>query len=235
MVFKVETHAHTSEVSGCGRIPGADLAALYADAGFDAIVIADHYYEGFFAKAPELDWRGQMDRYLRGFREAHRAGERLGLRVFLGVELLLASGPNDFLLFGLNEETLLAEERLHLRSLPEIRALADRLGAALFGAHPFRPRMLPLDPAVVHGVEVMNGHPNHPSDNPRALAFARQHGLRMTAGSDAHFLEGAARAWMEFGREIRDGADLASALLGREKAALVGPDGFRLEVNGAGA
>ena len=34
--------SHTEEASGCGRIRGAEMADIYAEAGYDAIVICDH-------------------------------------------------------------------------------------------------------------------------------------------------------------------------------------------------
>ena len=37
--MKIDVHVHTSEVSGCGQLPGAEMARLYKQAGYDAIVI----------------------------------------------------------------------------------------------------------------------------------------------------------------------------------------------------
>lgn len=225
MVFKVDTHVHTSESSSCGRVPGAQMAAIYADAGYDAMVVCDHYYDGFFHEKAHLDWPRQVDRYLRGYRAVREASETLGVGVFLGVELRLQDSLNDYLVFGLDEEYLYANPRLYRLPLWEVRQLLDQVGALLVQAHPFRPRMVRADPEVLHGVEVMNGHPNHSSDNPSALQWARQHGLLMTGGSDAHFLEGVLRVHMQFERALTDGADLARAIRAREAVEIVGPEG----------
>ena len=33
--MKLDLHVHTSEVSGCGRVPAAEMARLYHEAGYD--------------------------------------------------------------------------------------------------------------------------------------------------------------------------------------------------------
>ena len=70
-----------------------------------------------------------------------------------------------------------------------------RQGGLTVLAHPFqRPRpaesLTPLVPTL-DGVEVWNGRANrkNPQANAQGAAFARQHGLVPTAGSDAHLAE----------------------------------------------
>lgn len=224
----VETHIHTSEVSSCGHIPGAEVARVYADAGYDAIAITDHYHSFFFEKR-EGPWPRRLDQYLAGYRAAREAGETLGIAVILGIELKFVGTPNDYLVFGPDEEFLLENPALNERAPEEVRRLVDSIGGLISVAHPFRPNMGPVDTGFVHAVEVVNGHPNHPSENPRALSFAREHGLPMTAGSDAHFPEGVATARMAFPSEVRDGVGLASAV--REgNFEIEGPDGLLLRL-----
>ena len=227
-MFTIDTHVHTQESSSCGREPAADMVAIYADAGYDAIVTCDHYFDGFFHKRPDLDWAGRVDEYLAGYRAAREAGEKSGLKVFLGVELRLLDSQNDYLVFGLDEDFLYMNPKLYRLPMWEAYDLLDQAGALLIHAHPFRPKMTRVSPSMLHGVEVLNGHPNHPSDNPQALQWARETGLLMTGGSDAHFREGAAVASMLFDREIADGTDLAQALRQGEAAEIRGPGEFRL-------
>jgi hypothetical protein len=231
-MYLVDTHVHTAESSSCGELPASDMAALYADAGLDAIVIADHYCPSFFREQAALSWSAQVDRYLRGYRAAHEAGSARGLAVFLGVELRLDGSENDYLILGLSEDFLCAHPRLHETTLAEVRRMVDAADGLLVQAHPFRPRQTRASPEMLHGVEVVNGHPNHASDNPQALRWARENGLLLTAGSDAHFAGGAARAHMGFDRPLIDGADLARAILGGETVEIVGPQG-RLALDAA--
>ena len=66
---KVDTHVHTCEVSRCGHVPGAEMARLYIQAGYDAILITDHFILPEVAesgKTPEETVEAQM----RGYRAA---------------------------------------------------------------------------------------------------------------------------------------------------------------------
>ena len=227
-MYIVDTHVHTAETSPCGKIPGAEVARIYAAAGYDAIAITDHYFDGLFARMGEQQWTARIERFLTGYRAARAAGERLGLRVVLGLELRVRGAPNDYLVFGPDEEWLLEHPALYELSMEAVRDLIDEIGGVVVVAHPFRANMAETDPATVHGVEVMNGHPNHEARNGLALEMAERHGLLMTGGSDAHFPEGALRARMSFAQEISDGLGLAAALRAGEATEIVGPDGFRL-------
>ena len=41
--MKVEMHTHTSETSPCAHINAKDVLKLYKEAGYDTVVITDHY------------------------------------------------------------------------------------------------------------------------------------------------------------------------------------------------
>ena len=45
-----DTHVHTDESSACGKVPGRQAARLYKAAGYQGIVITDHYTR----KLPQL-------------------------------------------------------------------------------------------------------------------------------------------------------------------------------------
>ena len=176
----VEPHAHTSEVSGCGKLSAEEVVRAVAEAGYSAVVITDHNTPGATRSAK------QCRRFARGYERARKAGDKLGVVVLPGMELRFASqGPNDFLVY-LPDAALYA-----LRGLPEMRphafkALADERGMLIYQAHPFRPGQHPEPPEVLHGVEVHNGNPRHTGSNARALAYAEEHGLAMLSGSDVH-------------------------------------------------
>jgi len=232
-MFKVDAHVHTAESSACGKTPAEAMVRLYADAGYDAIAVTDHYCESFFARCPGLDWAAQADRLLRGYRVAAEAGLGAGLEVLLGVELTPAGQRNDYLIYGLTEEFIASNPRLHEVPLWEVRELCESVGALVAQAHPFRPGLTRAAAALVHGVEVVNGHPGHHADNPAALAWAREHGLLMVGGSDAHFEAGAARAGMVFERRIATGAELATAVREGEALEIFGPEGERVALGRA--
>ena len=203
--FLIDPHVHTSEVSACGHIPAALLADLYKQAGYDGIIITDHYNRLFFGReagrSPE-EWRGRLEAYLAGYRQARRRGEAVGLEVFLGVELKFAGLANDYLVYGLDEAFLLAYPGLQSLNLESFRSLTRDQEALIVQAHPFRPGNSPAPARLLDGVETCNGNPRHDSRNDRAVRFARENRLLATSGSDTHELEDIGCGGMRFPRKL---------------------------------
>ena len=52
-MYKYELHAHTAECDLAARVGARDMVRLYKEAGYDGIVITDHYFQTFF------DWFGE--------------------------------------------------------------------------------------------------------------------------------------------------------------------------------
>lgn len=187
--MKIDVHVHTSEVSGCGQLPGAEMARLYRQAGYDAIVITDHLIAGMHQ---EMSARERSDWYLSGYRAAREAGEKIGLTVLLGAEVRFYGGNEDFLLYGVREgdiawvfEQLDADMRLE-QFYPLVKASGRLL---LIQAHPFREPLRHAPTELLDGVEVYNASNfNHANHNDLALEYARgaRAGFIQTSGSDAH-------------------------------------------------
>lgn len=196
-LWKYEMHAHTSPISQCSLLPPAILAQTVRRNGYDALVVTDHYTPSFFEGGfSGLAYRRRVHDYFAGFRAAREAGAAIGLTVLPGAELTLTAGPEDFLLYGFNEDIALETGCLCTLTLPEVRKRLMPYGVLLIQAHPYR-RYLRCAPAqLLDGVEVYNGNPRHDSQNPIALAFAKDNHLLMTAGSDVHQVSDFGRAWM---------------------------------------
>ena len=208
--MRIDLHVHTSEVSGCGKVPAAEMARLYHEAGYDAIVITDHLIAGKNAEMP-MDERA--DWYLSGYRAAKAEGEGLKLTVILGAELRFDCGHEDYLLYGITEADVAPIMRdLDGGMLPGefYRRIRESGRMALIQAHPFRPelRQAPLD--ELDGIEVYNGHPEHDSHNDLAMARAMQggEGFIKTSGSDAHKVHHVGRGGMIADQPIADSLDL---------------------------
>lgn len=93
--MKLEMHAHDCEVSQCAVITAKDLVDGYKDAGYDGIVITNHFDQitlHILGATPEEQWKA----YMRGYELAKEEGERVGLTVILGMEVRLNCGPGGF-------------------------------------------------------------------------------------------------------------------------------------------
>ena len=195
-MYRIETHLHTTYISHCGWLGAQALIKSYAAAGYDAICVTDHYNRECFDYADiDLNTSGsKTDAFLLGFRRLQREAERYGIRVYEGAELRFDGSENDYLLYGFSHELLADPDTVMRGGLEEFSNRARAEGALLVQAHPFRRMCTPALPQYLDGVEVLNCNPRHDSRNDLALAFARQHELLMTAGSDCHRMEDIGRS-----------------------------------------
>ncbi len=206
-----ETHFHTAETSVCGSVSAVDGVRAYKEKGYDGIVVTDHYYFGFFDRLSG-NWNAKAEAWLSGYRTAKAEGERVGLTVLLGMEWRCRDSSEDYLVYGFSEQDVVDLPQLPDLDPREFCALAHEHGWMVVQAHPFRPHLKRLDPALLDGVEVYNGNPRHQSRNETAQAFARQNGLLMLSGSDFHEWEDLARGGVFLDGEIRTIADFTAAL-----------------------
>lgn len=187
-MFKVDLHVHTKDVSTCGRVSAERLVLEYKKAGYNGIVICDHFNKETFDKLEGIRWKTKVNSFLTGYRNAKIAGDKIGLKVYLGMELRMYGDKNDFLIYGLDENFILQNEKLFLKSLDYIKKVVDENNLLIIQAHPFRPMCDVADESFVHGREVFNGHFNHTSNNDLAQELLDKTGGIATSGSDAHYL-----------------------------------------------
>ena len=152
-MFKLETHCHTSEVSGCSRLPAVQLVTQLKRSGYGGAVITDHFHHGYFDSLTG-SWTQKIDCFLSGYRAAREAGAQTGLHIYCGLEFRTTTSDNDYLLFGAAPELLSSTPGLHRYTIPQLRALADRAVLRLVQAHPWRTGLTREYPALLAGVEV---------------------------------------------------------------------------------
>lgn len=190
-MHKIETHLHTNHVSKCGWLTAEELIAGYKAAGYDAIVVTDHYnrttfeYLGIDTRAPG----DKVGAFLDGYRRMAELGEREGIRVFKGAELRFDESENDYLLYGYADELLEDPEALFRMGIAAFSPIARGQGALLVQAHPYRKKCTPAIACYLDGVEVRNQNPRHANFNELAVEYAQQYGLLGLAGSDCHRTE----------------------------------------------
>lgn len=210
--MKIDLHVHTSEVSMCGQMPAREVVERYKDAGYDAIVITNHFNldtAAHFERHGENDFAEVFD---RGYRLAKEAGDELGVLVLKGYELRFNENFNDYLLFGMSDETAKRYKELFAMRPREFSALAKEQDFLFYQAHPFRNGMVINRPDCLFGIEVHNGHPDHDGRNDIARAWAEKYGLHMISGSDCHFSRGVGTAGIVTDEKIETIEDLVDVL-----------------------
>lgn len=193
-MFKYETHCHTFPVSRCGKATVRETLEFYKEMKYDGVFITNHFLDGNI----NIDWnvpvKEKLDFYFSDYEEAVKLSEKIGIKVFLGVEM--SYGGTDFLVYGLDKEwwyehTDILNERKS-RQLPYMMSE----GALVVHAHPFREAdyidHIRLFPRGVEGAEVINAERTE-FENKMADLYADSYGFVKTAGSDNHVAGGAKR------------------------------------------
>ncbi len=188
MQYIYETHCHTSQASACGQMTGEELARYYKNAGYDGIIVTDHFFNGNCAVDPSLDWETKCGLYCAGYRDAKKTGDEIGLSVFFGIEYSYVG--TDLLTYGLDEAWLKAHPEVMEIGVKEYIRLVHESGGMIVHAHPFREAFyidtIRLYPYDVDAVEVFNAGNHDPEFDRRAGWYADSYGLVKVAGSDRH-------------------------------------------------
>ena len=66
--YKYELHSHTKECDRGSQLSAGELVRLYKDAGYDGIVITDHYIERFYTRWFPADVKGLTHEHTEKFR-----------------------------------------------------------------------------------------------------------------------------------------------------------------------
>lgn len=190
--FRIEMHAHTKPQSRCGELFPAEVAELYAKKGYDGIVITNHFMgrcDGWDKDYMAGDTKEEkLKGYLAGYEDTRLAGEKCGIRVYLGLEIRFArENNNDYLIYGADSDiAALCYDYLD-GTLEDFRKNVKLDRSVFIQAHPFRDGMERVAPELLDGVETFNMHPGQNSRVGFAARFAKENNIKIrTAGSDFH-------------------------------------------------
>ena len=181
--FRVELHAHSSPVSICSEVPPAQVAQIYKGLDFDGVCLTNHFVVDP-ARGTKQEY---IDMFLKDFYDMPEAGDKLGLRVYLGAEIRFTENTNDYLIYGVDRKMLEEIYDLLPYGVVEFRKNYAMPESVFIQAHPMRNGCQAIDPALLDGVEAYNLHPNHNSRVGLSALFAKENGIPIViAGSDFH-------------------------------------------------
>ena len=215
-MYKYELHAHTHECDRDAQLGASELVHLYKEAGYDGIVITDHYIERFYTQwfpeeIRELTHEQQVKRWLKGFYTARDEGEKIGFTVLPGTEVRFDGYPNDYLVYGLHEDFFYNVPRLNeLKNVDGLLSVMPE-NVCVVQAHPFRNGMMVSNPRGLFVMEVYNGG-TEKFRNEMAREFACHYDLAMTSGSDIHGMNRLAKGGIMTEHRIQTPEELISVL-----------------------
>ena len=181
----IDMHVHSSGVSHCAKKDAGGMIEDSIAVGLDGFVLCNHYTKKYVEKMgiPEFN-----DLMTNEFREAKKIGEKLGFRVFFGVEVTLERYDGaHMLVYGVDDEFHKRHRGLYDMTQKELYEAVKSEGGILVQAHPMRDgKDVLLDLRYLDGIE-LNNHIKY--DGPHAEHFcelARRYGKFVTSGGDYH-------------------------------------------------
>ena len=133
----IDMHAHTSGVSHCCVLPPEEIVRIAKETGLDGIVLTNHYAKDYVT----------VDKYINEYEITKAEGEKIGLKVFFGIEVTVVWNPRIHLLvYGVTTDFLREHPALYDMSQEELYTLVHQYGGVLVQAHPFRESCRPQDP-----------------------------------------------------------------------------------------
>lgn len=186
-MYKYEMHCHTSEVSKCSRVSGAELADCYKNFGYDGVVITDHFFNGNTTVPRDLPWNERVEMFTAGFEAARKRGNEIGLDVLFAWEW--SYHGTDILTYGLDKDWLMKNEGCDLLTINDYCDLVRTSGGYAVHAHPMREAdyidWIRLFPRKIDAVETYNACRTE-LENRLANEYADNYELPKMCGSDNH-------------------------------------------------
>ena len=233
--YLYETHMHTSQASKCAGSTGREMAEAAKVAGYAGVIITDHGWYGNNCIDSSLPWEQWIRAFSKGYEEAKSWGDENDFSVFFGYESNYDA--TEFLIYGVDPDWLIRHPQIKTATIKEQYEMVHGEGGLVIHAHPVREAgyisEIRLFPEYVDGVETVNAthschlsrHHNNPEFDVRARAYAREHHLPMTAGSDihnTHLLGGG----IAFKRKLKSVKDYCHAILTGEDYLLTNGDSW---------
>lgn len=194
--YLYETHLHTCQSSACAHNTGYEMAKAAHEMGYAGIIVTDHNWGGNTSVNRKLPWKEFVETFAKGYLAAKSYGDTHDFDVFFGYEAGFRG--TEFLIYGIDPDWMIAHPEIKTATIEEQYQLIHAAGGMVIHAHPFREEPyipeIRLLPEYVDGVEGINathsnkkslGH-NDPAYDSRAISYANEHHLPLSAGSDIH-------------------------------------------------
>lgn len=212
-------HAHSSGISRCCLIDAEKVVQEALSAGMDGIVLTNHYVDYY---ANDGNYNDLAKRYIKEYYYAKECGEKVGCKVFFGIEVTMElPGNPHVLIYGVSPDFILKHPKIFSYSPEKLYNEVMLCNGFVVQAHPFRGnqnKLLQLK--FLDGVEV-NCHPLYESTHLQRLTkIAKENGLTLTCGGDYHADTHRPKCGVYFPDSIKDEVELVAHLILQTKIKL---------------
>ena len=210
-MFKTELHCHSNDISQCARVNTKEIIDTFVNSGYNTLVLTNHLSKYTMDVISPNDWVGFVDKFYGAYEKLKSEAEGK-LNILFGAELRFNGSNNDYLVFGLTKEFLYEHPDIFDLHAEKFHNLAKENNMLFIQAHPFRNWMMVIEPKMVDGVEVFNGHFGHDSRNDIADMWAEKFNLIKTSGTDYHYITSPANGGIFTDCEITEMSQLVEIL-----------------------
>lgn len=211
MMYKTELHCHSKDISQCARVGREEIIETFVNSGYSTLVLTNHLSQYTMDVICPNDWVGFVDKFYNEYENLKKEADGK-LNILFGAELRFNGNSNDYLVFGLTKEFLYEHPDIFDLHAEKFHNLAKENNMLFIQAHPFRNWMMVIDPRMLDGVEVFNGHMGHDSRNEIANMWAEKYNLIKTSGTDYHYITSPANGGIFTEEEITDMGQLVEVL-----------------------
>lgn len=180
----IDLHAHSKGISRCCCYSGEKVLEIAYETGLDGIVLTNHYQKNYISTETVEDF---AQKYIDEFYSVQKHGEKLGIKVFFGIEVTTELYPSvHILIYGVETEFLKRHPLVFDYTLEELYAAVKEYNGVVIQAHPFRNGTTVLNTDFLDGIEI-NCHPLYKeSYSHQIFNIAKEKGLAVTCGGDFH-------------------------------------------------
>ena len=205
--IKIDPHVHSKGISLCSHVSCQEIVDEKQRLGYEGAVLTNHCQRWYY---PAEQHGAFIERVIEEFHQGKKYADEKGFRFYLGLEVSL-DDPHyaDWLLYGTTEAFLRSSPCLYQLTQKQLFALCEEWGVVLVQAHPFR--QSPCDPNYMHGVE-RNCSIGDLDKTERVEAFAKEHDLLVTVGTDYHGKDNLYRGGIYVPKTCTDSTDIAGYL-----------------------
>jgi hypothetical protein len=215
----IDMHAHSSGISPCCLLPYDKIIETSLATGINGIVLTNHYQKSY---AKDGNYLAFAKRYTSEYKLAKAYGEKVGFKVFFGVEITMEKyGGTHLLVYGITESFIEENPTLFDLTLQELYTLVKKVGGIVVQAHPYRRVKNLLDVKYLDGVEV-NCHPLYLNSYfEDMLKIATDNNLLLTCGGDYHADTPRSHCGMYLPDTVTDGISLGEYIKNTNRVELL--------------
>ena len=181
--MKIDPHVHSLGISMCSDVDCKEIVDEKLRLGYEGAILTNHCQRWYYEQQEHADF---IHRLIAEYERGVAYAQSKNFQLWLGIEVTI-DDPHyaDWLLYGVTKEFLQQTPCLYNLTQEALFRLCEEHGVLMVQAHPFRTGHSPCDPKFMHGVELNCNHRDLGNVG-RVEAFAKEHGLLITCGTDYH-------------------------------------------------